>query len=72
MAAAVRLNQADIQGSSVQLPSYNYSKYLFKKYGIIKNDGFAMYLAASGVSGVFVVSPGWAHVCSALLVWFAS
>ncbi|GMK57055.1 hypothetical protein CspeluHIS016_0308950 [Cutaneotrichosporon spelunceum] len=41
-------------GSSVQLPSYNYSKYLFKKYGIIKNDGFAMYLAASAVSGVVV------------------
>jgi solute carrier family 25 protein 34/35 len=41
-------------GSSVQLPSYNYSKYLFKKYGIIKNDGFGMYLAASGVSGVVV------------------
>jgi hypothetical protein len=55
-----------MQGSSVQLPSYNYSKYLFKKYGIIKNDGFGMYLAASGVSGVVVVSPGWAHVCSAV------
>ncbi|BEJ11905.1 hypothetical protein CspHIS471_0203650 [Cutaneotrichosporon sp. HIS471] len=41
-------------GSSVQLPSYNYSKYMFKKYGIIKNDGFAMYLAASSVSGVVV------------------
>lgn len=41
-------------GSAVQLPSYNYAKAFFSKYGLIDPNSFWMYMAASSVSGVVV------------------
>ncbi|WOO82223.1 Mitochondrial oxaloacetate transport protein [Vanrija pseudolonga] len=41
-------------GSAVQLPSYNYAKDVFTRYGLLDPNSFWMYLAASGVSGVVV------------------
>lgn len=45
----------DLQGSSVQLPSYGWAKGLLVEQGWAA-DGFATFLSASAVSGVAVVS----------------
>ena len=44
-----------LQGSSVQLPSYNYAKGVLAGQGW-SPDGFGTFLTASAVSGVCVVS----------------
>ncbi|KAL7420844.1 Mitochondrial oxaloacetate carrier protein [Cryptotrichosporon argae] len=44
-------------GSSVQLPSYNYGKSLLVRNGIMKDNSFWTYLAASSISGVCVLTP---------------
>lgn len=43
-------------GSSVQLPTYNWTKNQLVSRGILPNDSVLTYLASSSVSGICVVS----------------
>lgn len=45
-----------IQGSSVQLPSYNYAKRVLTANGYTAENSYWTYLASSSFSGICVVS----------------
>lgn len=51
-AAAIRV----ASGSSVQLPTYDFSKRTIKRLGIIKEEGVALHFASSLASGVALVA----------------